>query len=188
MNRSLLWTILAVTAFSVTAMGQTPPQPAARTVGQVSTFLDADTLFTTVFAGSGVSSDGIFRPVSAQFGGSAGIETLSQHVGGLRGLSFVEVGAIGPLADRGSPAALVSYDFGANILLSPATHMVPFAVGGYSYLFGEGSAINFGLGTDLHYRRYRAIRVEVRDYYTFTETPQHNVALRIGWKFAVNDP
>ncbi len=91
-------------------------------------------------------------------------------------------------ADRSTPTPFLSYDLSTNILLSRATHTVPFATAGYTYVFGEGSAINFGLGADFHYRRYRAIRVELRDYYLFTQVPQHNIALRLGWQFSIRNP
>ena len=151
-------------------------------------FLDDDTVYASLFAGGGISSNGTLRPAGAQFGGSAGIGTVARRPGGLAPFSFIELGAIGPLADRHAPAAFVSYDFGANLRLSRNPHTVPFAAAGYSYLFSQASAINFGFGADFFYRRYRAIRVEVRDYFTFTQLPQHNIALRLGWVFSAHDP
>jgi len=170
---------LATEIHGQSAPANTPQRP---------TYLDDDTYFASLFAGAGISSDGTVRPVSVQFGGSAGMATLGRNPGDLGMMQFIETGAIGPLADRHAPAAFLSYDFGTNILPSRDSHTVPFAVAGYSYLFSQASAINFGAGVDFYFREYRAIRVEVRDYFTFTQTPQHNVAFRIGWVLSANDP
>jgi hypothetical protein len=58
--------------------------------------------------------------------------------------------------------------------------LLPFASAGYSLLFGTGNAVNFGGGIDYRLSQHRAIRVEVRDYYSFSTPARHNLALRIG--------
>ena len=151
-------------------------------------FLDDDTYFASVFAGAGTSSDGTVRPASAQFGGSAGSQTLGRNPGDPGFMQFIEIGALGPLANRSAPAAFIGYDLGANFLLGRNTHTVPFVVGGYSYVFGEASALNIGAGADIYYAEQRAIRLELRDYFTFTAAPQNNVALRVAWVFSVHNP
>jgi hypothetical protein len=128
------------------------------------------------------------RPDSSQFGATAGTQTLGRNPGDPGFLQFVEVGAIGPLANRTAPAAFIGYDVGVNLLLSRNHRFVPFVASGYSYLFGQASAINFGAGADYYYAGHRAIRLELRDYFTFTAAPQNNVALRVAWVFSVHNP
>jgi hypothetical protein len=151
-------------------------------------FLDDDTYLGTLFAGGGISSDGTLRPAGAQFGASGGTQTLGKNPGDVGFMQFIEAGAIGRLANRAAPAAFVGYDLGMNFLTSRRTHTVPFVAGGYSYIFGAASALNIGAGADYHYAEQRAIRLEVRDYFTFTATPQNNVALRVAWVFSVHNP
>ena len=173
-----LLTIFALTtcAFAQQASAQQP------------SFLDGDAYIGTVFAGGGISSDGTVRPASAQFGASAGSQTLGRNPGDAGFLQLFEVGAIGPLASRNSPAAFIGYDLGMNFLLSRNTHTVPFVIGGYSYVFREASALTFGAGADYYYAEQRAVRLEVRDYFTFTAVLQNNVALRVAWVFSIHNP
>jgi hypothetical protein len=170
---------------------QSRPGPAKshpKASAQKPSFLDNDTYLGAIFAGGGISSDGTLRPAGAQFGASGGTQTLGKNPGDVGFLQFIETGAIGPLANRNSPAAFIGYDLGVNFLLSRNTHTVPFVAGGYSYLFGEASALNIGAGADYYYAGQRAIRLEVRDYFTFTAVPQNNVSLRIAWVFSVHNP
>jgi hypothetical protein len=161
---------------------------AQQATSQRPSFLDNDTYIGSIFAGGGISSDGALRPASAHFGASAGSQTLGRNPGDPGFLQLFELGAIGPLANRNSPAAFISYDLGVNFLISRNTHTVPFVVGGYSYIFGEASALNVGAGTDYYYAQQRAIRLEVRDYFTFTGAPQNNVAIRVAWVFSIHNP
>ncbi len=64
---------------------------------------------------------------------------------------------------------------------------LPFATAGYTRLFGTGNAVNFGGGFDYRLSQTRAIRVEVRDYYSFSTPAQHNIGLRIGFVFYIWD-
>jgi hypothetical protein len=65
--------------------------------------------------------------------------------------------------------------------------ILPFATVGYTRLLGTGNAINFGGGIDYRINHARAIRLELRDYYSFALPRQHNVALRIGLSLYTND-
>jgi hypothetical protein len=149
--------------------------------------VDRDYLFTNIFAGGGIGSDGTVQPSSAQAGGTAGFGTISSKVGGLGFQEFLESGLIGPLATRNTPTGFVGFDLGSNVLISHTTRSIPFAAAGYSYIFLAGNAINYGIGIDHYYKSERAIRLEVRDYFTVTATHQHNVAVRLAWNFGVHD-
>jgi hypothetical protein len=66
--------------------------------------------------------------------------------------------------------------------------LLPFASAGYTKLFGTGNAVNFGGGFEYRLpNKISAIRAEVRDYYSFSTPPQHNVALRIGFVIYIGD-
>jgi hypothetical protein len=64
---------------------------------------------------------------------------------------------------------------------------LPFASAGYSRLFGTGNAVNLGGGIDYRLSNTRAVRVELRDYYSFSTPTQHNVALRIAYVIYFRD-
>jgi hypothetical protein len=149
--------------------------------------IDSDYYFANIFAGGGVSTDGTARPASGIAGASAGIGTIASKVWGLGFLEFIETGVIGPLATRNTPTGLIGYDLGTTILTSHKPRDIPFAVAGYSYILSVGNAINYGIGVDHYYKPERAIRLEIRDYYTLSTTHQHNVAIRVAWNFGVHD-
>ncbi len=162
--------------------------PVSRTIPAGDLVLDHDFYFASLFAGAGVDSEDSTRSGSAHIGGAVGSSTLAKRPGGFGFLQLVEVGAMGPFPARNAPAAFVSYDLGTTVLLSDRTRTVPFAAAGYSYVFGQASGFNFGVGVDRYYAGQRAIRLEIRDYLLFTAQPQHNVALRVAWEFSVHNP
>jgi hypothetical protein len=65
--------------------------------------------------------------------------------------------------------------------------LLPFATAGYTRLFGTGNAVNFGGGIDYRLSQIQAIRMEVRDYYSFSSPAQHNIGLRIGFVIYLSD-
>jgi hypothetical protein len=65
--------------------------------------------------------------------------------------------------------------------------LLPFATAGYTRLFGTGNAVNFGGGIDYRLSETQAIRMEVRDYYSFSSPAQHNIGLRIGFVIYLSD-
>lgn len=150
--------------------------------------VDPDYIFASVFAGAGLSHSSDGAPLQGQVGGAVGMGTLSSTVGHVSGLQLFEFGVMGPLAGRNAPAPFVSYDAGLNLLTGATTRDIPFAVAGYSYVFTQANALNFGIGFDHYFAPNRAVRFEVRDYFTFTQAPTHNVALRVGLHFGAHDP
>jgi hypothetical protein len=59
---------------------------------------------------------------------------------------------------------------------------------GYTRMFVNGNAVNFGVGVDFGHDEYkRLFRVELRDYYLFTGPRQHVFGLRIGLGKFISD-
>jgi hypothetical protein len=142
-------------------------------------------------------------PASPQFAVFGGVGmTLSQghSQGALQlGASFDEAppnAGFGLLLEGGYVAPWSNFKagsgiFSANYMTTWKTDrqekLLPFATAGYSHLFGTGNAVNFGGGVDYRLNNAHAIRIEIRDYYSFSEPRQNNVALRIGWVVYVPD-
>ena len=102
---------------------------------------------------------------------------------------FVEVGVIGPQANRSYISGYLSVD--ANIPLARISSLyLPLVFIGYSRLFETGHALDYGLALNLPARDGRhnpGVRIELRDYYTFARPLQHNVMLRVGWISPASD-
>jgi hypothetical protein len=98
----------------------------------------------------------------------------------------VEGGYLAPWARLKSGSGFFSFDYMPSWHFGHATpdaswKFLPYVSAGYTRLFGTGNAMNFGVGADYRFRKTQAIRVDIRDYYSFASPRQHNVALRIGW-------
>jgi hypothetical protein len=101
----------------------------------------------------------------------------------------MEGGYLAPWARLRAGSALLSFDYMPSWHFARAGttependwKFLPYASAGYTRLFGTGNAVNFGVGADYRFRKTQAIRVDIRDYYSFASPRQHNVALRIGW-------
>ena len=136
--------------------------------------------YAGVFCGLGTSTSS--RGSLPAAGCGAGITFLPLPL-------FVEVGVMGPQANRSYISGYLSVD--ANIPLARiSTLYLPLALIGYSRLFETGHALDFGLALNLPTRDgpgNASMRVELRDYYTFANPAQHNVMLRVGWISPVSD-
>jgi hypothetical protein len=141
---------------------------------------DTDSYDADIFAGMGATSDG---SLAGQFGASVGTRAIT-HANGIGFMQFLETGAI---VTRSAPATFLGYDLGIALLPHPHSHSIFFAAGGYSYIFTQGNALNFSVGSDFFYTPQRAIRVELRDYVGVTGKSQHTVALRVGWHFTAHN-
>jgi hypothetical protein len=145
----------------------------------------------TVFAGPGiVATHGSSR---GEIQAGASFEEAPPNA--WFGFSF-EGGYLGPWSKPHIGSAFLSADYMAAWSFGPKGNrrtangtpfwsdlggrLLPFASAGYTRLFGTGNAINFGGGIDYRLSQTRAIRAEVRDYYSFSSPAQHNVGLRIG--------
>jgi hypothetical protein len=98
---------------------------------------------------------------------------------------FVEVGVMGPQANRSYLSGYVSVDGSIPLARTSSTYL-PLAIFGYSRLFETGHALNYGLALALPRPGKRSdtsksLRLELRDYWTFANPAQHNIMLRIGW-------
>lgn len=98
---------------------------------------------------------------------------------------FVEVGVMGPQANRSDVSGYVSAD--VDIPLSRLDRKyAPMALVGYTRMFETGHALDYGVAIAMP--RWRkpsdptdSMRIELRDYWTFANPSQHNVMLRVGW-------
>lgn len=105
---------------------------------------------------------------------------------------FLEVGVMGPQANRSYVSAYLSADAKVPVASSGAGY-TPIVIIGYSRLFETGHALDYGIGLEtprlsrLKRDDSKGLLFELRDYWTFANPPQHNVMLRIGWIVGVPD-
>ncbi len=98
---------------------------------------------------------------------------------------FIEVGIMGPQANRSYLSGYISLDSSIPLAPSSSTYL-PMAIVGYSRLFEIGHALDYGLALALprfskHRDDSKSLRIELRDYWTFANPTQHNIMLRVGW-------
>jgi len=101
-----------------------------------------------------------------------------------------EAGAMGPLANGSAASGYLSTNLW--IPLIPWQHLanphgVPFAVGGYTHLFGTGNALDYGLAFAHPIDASHSIQFEVRDYWTFSDPHEHNIVFRVVWLTGLSD-
>jgi len=152
----------------------------------------------TLFAGPGiVAAQGRSR---GEIQAGASLDEAPPNAWG--GFSL-EGGYLGPWSRPRTGSAFLSVDYMAAWSFGPkgsgrtangtpywadrGWKLLPFASAGYTRLFGTGNAVNFGGGIDYRLSDTHAIRVEVRDYYSFSTPPQHNIARRIGFVIYLAD-
>jgi hypothetical protein len=152
----------------------------------------------TLFVGPGiVRTQGISRGEI-----QAGASFDEAPPGAWGGFSF-EGGYLGPWSKPHIGSAFLSVDYmsawhfgpsgsgrtanGTRYWSDRGWKLLPFASAGYTRLFGTGNAVNFGGGIDYRLNNTRAIRLEVRDYYSPSTPAQHNVALRVGLVIYISD-
>jgi hypothetical protein len=135
-----------------------------------------------LFGGAGANLLQGHSQGAMQLGASIGMAPPNKWGGFL-----LEGGYIGPWASLKTGSALFSANYIARWKLARSEKFLPFVTTGYSKLFDTGNAINFGGGVDYKLGPTYAIRIEVRDYYAFSETRKQNVALRIGWVIYLPD-
>jgi putative flippase GtrA len=104
---------------------------------------------------------------------------------------FVEVGLMGPQANRSYVSAYLSVDESIPLAHTSLTDL-PMAIVGYSRLFETGHAFDYGLALatprpGARKDRSKSLRIELRDYWTFANPNQHNVMLRVGWTAIEDD-
>jgi hypothetical protein len=152
----------------------------------------------TIFAGPGiVAAQGRSR---GEIQAGASLDEAPPNAWG--GVSF-EGGYLGPWSRPHNGSAFLSVDYmaawnfgqkgtgrtsnGTPYWADRGSRFLPFASAGYTRLFGTGNAVNFGGGIDYRLSQTRAIRAELRDYYSFSTPAQHNIALRIGLVIYLRD-
>jgi hypothetical protein len=104
---------------------------------------------------------------------------------------FIELGVMGPQANRSSYSGYISLD-GDIPLPSGRANYLPMAIVGYSRLFETGHALDYGVALGLpRFGKPKdsasSLQIELRDYWAFANPTQHNVMLRIGWMGPVSD-
>ena len=130
----------------------------------------------TLFSGAGANLSQGHSQGAMQLGASFAVAPANKW----QGLQL-EGGYIGPWANPKTGPALFSANYLARWKFASNKKFIPFVTTGYSKLSHAGSAINFGGGVDYQLNRTNAFRIEVRDYYAFSEPRRQNVAVRIGW-------
>jgi hypothetical protein len=152
----------------------------------------------TAFAGAGLNVTQHNSRGEIQTGAS-----FDEAPPGSWGGYLFEGGYVGPWANLHEGAAFASADYMASWSLGQKGRgrtasgqpywsdrgwkLLPFARAGYTRLFGTGNAVNFGGGFDYRFSHAHAVRAEAVDYYSFSTSHQHNVALRIGFVIYLRD-
>jgi hypothetical protein len=139
---------------------------------------DIDSPKFVYFAGAGTNLSRGHALGEIQAGASFEESTPNHWIGyGFEG------GYVGPWSRLKSGAGLFSFNYTPSWSFNKQARFLPFATVGYTHLFGTSNAVNFGCGLDLRLSNTRAIRFEVRDYYSpvLPQTARHDVAFRIGW-------
>jgi hypothetical protein len=135
-----------------------------------------------LFGGAGANLSQAHSQGAMQLGASIALAPRNAW-GGI----MLEGGYIGPWANLKSGSALFSANYLVRWKIGPNKKFIPFITTGHSRLFDAGNAINFGGGVEYKLGVTHAIRIEVRDYYAFTEPRRQNIALRIGWVMYLPD-
>lgn len=174
----------ASSSFSSTALPDEPSQVAAKANTPLRDYPpDAMAYTAGAFCGSGASTS--TAGIKPTFGCGAGLSFAPYPV-------FVELGVMGPQANRSNYSGYVSLD-GHIPLARTTTTYLPIAIVGYSRLFETGHALDYGIS--LAMPRWgkdkadidKSMRIELRDYWTFANPSQHNVMLRVGWMVTMSD-
>jgi hypothetical protein len=143
---------------------------------------DVDSPRLTYFAGPGVTFSHGTAKGATQFGAS--FDGAPPNSG--FGLLF-EAGYVAPWSNFKAGSPILSANYMAAWSLDKQKRWLPFATAGYSRVFGDGNAFDFGGGLDYRRKPDQAIRFELRDYATFTGPRSHDVALRVGFVFYIAD-
>jgi hypothetical protein len=107
-------------------------------------------------------------------------------------LPFVDLegGAMGPQANRGNVSGYLSGNLWAPLMnpkYANRLHGLPLAVGGYTYIFGTGHALDYGIAFARTLDDSHSLQFEVRDYWAFEKPGEHNIVLRVVWLSALQD-
>lgn len=127
------------------------------------------------YFGTGVQTPNQTGSAALQFGGQFAEAAPNRWSGVL-----FEGGYAGTWKNFRAGSGLLSINYLAQFATDKRFRILPIATGGYSRLFGTGNAVNFGVGLDYRPKNTVAVRLEVRDYLSFTNPNVHNVALRLG--------
>jgi len=106
----------------------------------------------------------------------------------------MELGVMGPQANRSELSGFAS--FGGFVPLyypkrenKSQVPLLPFAQFGYTRMFDTGHAVDYGIGLIVPPKKgsNHGFVLEAKDYYVFSNPNQHNVVIRIGWTFHIQD-
>lgn len=99
---------------------------------------------------------------------------------------FLEFGVMAPQANRSNYTGYFSADWSQPLYYVKKKNSELQGLIGYSRLFETGHALDYGLSYSFPMPGAKkdstdSMRIELRDYYTFSNPNQHNIMLRIGW-------
>lgn len=107
-------------------------------------------------------------------------------------LTWEEAGVMGLSRQRAVYSSYLTSDLTLPLIFDTAhsgyqTHkVIPYAFAGYTRLFELGHAMDYGGGADIGLRQKneddykKSLRVEVRDYWIYSNPSQHNPTIRVG--------
>jgi hypothetical protein len=98
-----------------------------------------------------------------------------------------EAGVMGPQATQSLVSGYLTANVWAPLGHPGSKHGVPIVTGGYTRMFETGHALDYGVGYAYPIDGSHSIRLDARDYWTFTNPTQHNVLLRVVWLVGIPD-
>jgi putative flippase GtrA len=168
---ALFWLVLGRSSFA-----QTPPAANLPMEGRLGT----DCAYANWFLGPAAATGGKLS-LNTFTGGVTFGQYFARPFGrGVTASPQFELGVVGPIPHGTKVDGLGSMNaMFANRVRGRGLY--PSFTVGYTRLFVNGNAVNFGVGVDFGKDEYkRLFRVELRDYYLFTGPRQHVLGLRFG--------
>jgi len=132
----------------------------------------------SAFGGMGVDRGSSMLRGSLHFG--VDMRILRSGYGHLYGMLY-EIGYAGTMHEFTDGAALFSGNYLGSTLIGKSKRLLLFGTVGYTVVLGTDDAVNFGVGIDIAVAKEKALRIEVRDYLTYEDPDEHNVALRLAF-------
>jgi putative flippase GtrA len=149
--------------------------------------LGTDCAYANWFIGPGWAAGGKLALNTFTGGVTFGQYFARRFGNGMTASPQFELGVVGPL-----PGGTKVDGFGSvNAMFAnrvPGRSLYPSLTLGYTRMFVNGNAVNFGVGLDFGKNEYKGlIRVELRDYYLFTGPRQHVFGVRFGMGRFISD-
>jgi hypothetical protein len=181
MNAKTIGSLCITLLFGAFAGAQTAQPPDAPSPQPAANKMSMDELFSRagLICGAGASVAAATVKPTLQCGVIAGMGPLE-----------LEAGVIGPQAVQSSVSGYLSANLWVPLLAESKlmkVHETPLVVGGYTRMFETGHALDYGIGYARAVDSTHSLEFDIRDYWEFSNTHQHNVVFRAAWLVNVPD-